>query len=64
MGTRELWHRKLREGAEVSAVLRYSGGVGATVELIVQSAHAEDVTATALADALRELLHQGGAKGD
>jgi hypothetical protein len=57
----KLWQRKLADGAEVSAALQYAGGVGATITLVVQSAHGEDMTAIGLADELRKLLDANGA---
>jgi hypothetical protein len=61
MGFRVLWSRKQADGAEVCCVLRYDGGVGAVLTLTVASAQAEDVTAIAISDALRELLDREGA---
>jgi hypothetical protein len=61
MGSRVLWTRKLAGGAEIACVLRYDGGVGATLTLTVASAHAEDMTALALSDAIRDLLDERGA---
>jgi hypothetical protein len=58
----KLWKRRLPGGAEVSAALEYVGSAdGATVTLMVRSAHAEDVTALGLADELRKLLDAQGA---
>jgi hypothetical protein len=61
MSSRFLWSRKLGGGAEVACLLRYEGGCAATVTLTVAAAQAEDVTAVALAERLRELLDTQGA---
>jgi hypothetical protein len=62
MTSRVLWSRKLGGGAEVACLLRYEeGGCAATVTLTVAAAHAEDVTAVALAERLREFLEREGA---
>lgn len=61
MGSRVLWSRKLAGGAEIACVLRYDGGVGATLTLTVAAAHAEDTLAMAISEAIREVLERDGA---
>jgi hypothetical protein len=61
MPAHKLWSRRLRDGAQVRAVLEYDAGTGATITLTVRSAHAEDQVGLALADALRAQLDREGA---
>lgn len=60
MAARVLWSRKLAGGAEIACLLRYDGGVAATLTLTVAAAHAEEFVAVALAERLRELLDAQG----
>jgi hypothetical protein len=59
---RRLWSRKLPDGPEVIAHLFFDASVGdATLELTIKAAHAEDLIATEIGDALRKVLDEQGA---